>query len=33
VGGVEGIGEAMLGGIVAVDGDLGHIGHFGFERR
>lgn len=33
VGGVEGIGEAMLGGIVAVDGDLGHIGHFEIERR
>lgn len=28
VGGVEGIGEAMLGSVVAVNGDLGHIGHF-----
>lgn len=33
VGGVEGIGEAMLGGIVAVNGDLSHIGHFEIERR
>jgi hypothetical protein len=33
VGGVEGIGEAMLGGIVAVDRDLSHIGHFGIEKR
>lgn len=33
VGGVEGIGEAMLGGIVAVDGDLSHIGHFEIEWR